>query len=100
MVDNKLIFFDAEGTNFARKQVLLEGLWFQKIQTEDWTNQMTDRWVLDIFASFRTEHAAKLEFWSLWERWLEDTAVSVLQLKSQLQWPLAPQQFIVQGQHD
>jgi len=54
------------------KQVIRAGEVVQQIHDREHKSQAVDWVLLDIFAPFRAEYYAELEFGSLWQQWLND----------------------------
>jgi hypothetical protein len=75
-------YYDMQAS-YAGKWVERAGELVQQIHDGDQQAQAIDWVLLDIFAPFRAEYELGLEFGSLWQKWLADTATAVQDLKGE-----------------
>jgi hypothetical protein len=59
-------------SSYSGKQVIRAGEVVQQIHDREQKAQGLDWVLLDIFAPYKTEYYAELEFGSLWQQWLND----------------------------
>jgi hypothetical protein len=59
-------------SSYSAKQVIRAGEVVQQIHDREQKAQGLDWVLLDIFAPYKTEYYAELEFGSLWQQWLND----------------------------
>jgi hypothetical protein len=78
-----LEYFDLQAS-YAGKEVIRAGEVVQAVHDGDQQAQGVDWTLLDIFAPFRTEYEAKLEFGSLWGQWLDAQSREIERLRHEL----------------
>jgi hypothetical protein len=66
-----LTYYDMQ-SSYSGKQVIRAGEVVQQIHDREHKSQGVDWVFLDIFAPFKAEYYAELEFGSLWQQWLND----------------------------
>ena len=86
-------YYDMQAS-YAGKWVERAGELVQQIHDGHQQAQAMDWVLLDIFAPFRAEYELGLEFGSLWQEWLADTAAAVQDLKGELPSASVPEERV------
>jgi hypothetical protein len=86
-------YYDMQAS-YAGKWVERAGDLVQQIHDGDQQAQAIDWVLLDIFAPFRAEYELGLEFGSLWQKWLADTATAVQDLRRELSSASVPEERV------
>jgi len=86
-------YYDMQAS-YAGKWVERAGELVQQIHDGDQQAQAIDWVLLDIFAPFRAEYELGLEFGSLWQKWLADTATAVQDLRRELSSASVPEERV------